>query len=230
MYPLSLLPNILYKISIDVDCLIQHDDYSLIRRVDLPIDEVYDDAIDAFYPSIFTASQIPGMSTNLLCKNCGENSTNFTTSSKGSEPWDGTEVKIEDFNEMYHETPNHTNIYLPIRKMHNVSIPLKYSNDAGTKKDLERRKITGLVEMTEGDKEILKGTGTIAVAHKPTFLNYWHFEFTGEAENVVIAKKHNKTIKNALYYFIEHYLTAAASLELSNIKESDPAICYSVAS
>lgn len=230
MYPLSLLPNISYKISIDVDCLIQHDDYSLIRRVDLPMDKIYDDTIDVFYPSIFTASQIPGMSTNLLCKNCDENSTNFTTSSKGSEPWDGTEVKIEDFNGMHHKTPEHTNIYIPIRKIHNVEIPLKYNSDAGTKKDLERRKITGLVEMTEGDKEILKGTGVITILHKPTFLNYWHFEFTGEAENVVIAKSHNKTIKKALYYFIEHHLTAAASLELPEVNKSDPSVCYSAAS
>ncbi|RZJ85838.1 MAG: hypothetical protein EOO20_19515 [Chryseobacterium sp.] len=201
----------------------------MIRRVDKPYDEVYDDDVETFFPVVFEgAKKIPGLSLNLLCLKCGKESTNYKTKGDGSSYWNGAEIDLNTRDGEYEETGTHTNVYLNYRLLSDQTIPLIYADNAAKRKELEKNKITELVEGNDEEGQpILKGSGTLTLVHRPTNLNYWHYELSFTAENKTNAKSPNKTVTKALEYVLDHIMSKEiCSITPFGEENFDPKGCY----
>lgn len=235
MYPLSLIPKKEYKHKIEADCLVNSNYFFFIRRVDDNIENIYDSQIGYVRPSAFVSKlengqkiiELPGLSVNLLCVHCDENSTDFKANATGMIEWDGITICPEaEVSNHYDPTPNHTNIYIPLAEIHNAKFDVVHIKQGDTIKKLNGKKYIETKDSAGKELVVESGGGSMHFEHAPTIINYWHFELNCIINGKLIKRKQNTTERSSLDLAIESIFSMTSSPDLPDPKNHDPIECY----
>ena len=221
-YPSDIIPQSGFKLSIDIDGLLNaQSDILFSRRIDK-------DVLDCEYfgGKIMVESEditddYKNLSLNLLgglFEN--EKHLHFRQMKPGTDAWDGKDVDMEKYSTCFEIKRPCFPIYLKAIDLHNQKFP--YRRHIGKLKDyndIQNNIIDRTLDVFHGEDDYTF-EGTVKIVHSPTMLNYWHFEVKGvpeDSKGQSLEKTKSKWQKNFFRAIGEDLILAKYTTECKGI-------------
>lgn len=172
VYPLCILPYSHYKLSIDINQIVNEENCIIVRRSNKSEKDSFND-LDILREDIISEKDVPNLSMNLYGSKFTNEHLKYRCFGEAVNLWKGEKIKLSKYKTFYTVLETYSPIYFLIKDLHNKNFPYHRTNDKETQKFL---KALNKVETIKDGK--IKLNGTSNVIHTPNKLNYWHVELT----------------------------------------------------
>ena len=170
IYPWILLPKVKYKVSIDCQNLKERGNIFLHRHSNLSETDVFDE-LGLLRIGVIELRNLPNCSLNLLGFFFKVKHAKYRQKRNGTKPWDGKKVSYYKYMSHFTIEENRTNFYFNFDDLYDIEVQYPVPKNTPANDTIK----TALRESKE-DPALL--TGKLTVEHKPTYMNYWHFQLS----------------------------------------------------
>lgn len=209
MYPLRLIPHIGLKTNIDIDDLLEQGyGLCLARRFEGKLEDVFVEIggiltfrdVDCALSELF--QDVCQLSMTAMCYSIVPGDLKYEQKGTSHHDWDNKFHHPKEFKHMVFRCREFFVVYLNLKEIHGIGIP--YERTFGSKKEFE-----DAFHVIEGFCQKLKNSfsrstlykisepARFEVVHKPTMLNYFHFQTQiSLIDGIIKSRKNNPNSYN----------------------------------